>query len=49
MNASRNSRQPRQGRQKIAEALYAGIEEYVDSLSGVKVARSEDSPSLPAR
>ena len=36
-------------RQKIAEALYAGIEEYVDSLSGVKVARSEDSPSLPAR
>ncbi|MCZ6489819.1 MAG: N-acetylmuramoyl-L-alanine amidase [Acidobacteria bacterium] len=36
-------------RQKIAEALYAGIEEYVDSLSGVKVARSEDSPSLAAR
>ena len=36
-------------RQKIAEALYAGIEEYADSLSGVKVARSEDSPSLAAR
>ncbi len=46
---ARFSHQPRQGWQKIAEALYAGIEEYVDSLSGVKVARSEDSPSLAAR
>ena len=36
-------------RQKIAEALYAGIEQYADSLSGVKVARSEDSPSFAAK
>ena len=36
-------------RQKIAEALYAGIEQYADSLSGIKVARSEDSSSLAAK
>ena len=29
-------------RQKIAEALYAGIKKYADTLSGVKVARTEN-------
>ena len=34
-------------RQKVAEALYAGIVAYAETLSGVKVARTENSPGSP--
>ncbi|MBI4478704.1 MAG: N-acetylmuramoyl-L-alanine amidase [Acidobacteria bacterium] len=34
-------------RQKVAEALYAGIVAYAETLSSVKVARTENSPGSP--
>ena len=36
-------------RQKIAEALYAGVSGYVDTMSGVKVASNASSSATPTQ